>query len=169
MKLLPTCQRVAAIVGGLITAAPIAMATEPAQTKAAPTVPPTFTVASSLTAAPSSGITSRDNLASLRADLSLPHSAAPPVSSSLPFGGRPNGALPGTTAASIADTPTTAEQSLAGIVNISWPRPPLVAVMENSQHQGMPIVHLWENSRVLSTIRLNRHGIPGIYVVRKLP
>lgn len=37
------------------------------------------------------------------------------------------------------------------------------------QHQGLPVVRLFENHAALVSLGLNQHGKPGIWLIQKLP
>jgi len=53
-------------------------------------------------------------------------------------------------------------------VKLSWATPRVEALARNFHRQGLPIVHLWENSQSLVTLGLNRKGVPGLYVLQKM-
>lgn len=93
--------------------------------------------------------------------------AAPPAPSLTPFAGRPNGALPITGANSTTESAAAPGPNLASSVKITWSRPPMEAIAEKARHEGVPIVHLWENSHALLHVGVNRRGVPGIYLVQK--
>jgi len=53
---------------------------------------------------------------------------------------------------------------------IRWQSTPeLVRQVRDIRRRGLPILHLWQSSRALVAIGLNKHGVPGIYITQRVP
>jgi hypothetical protein len=62
------------------------------------------------------------------------------------------------------------ESRLAQTLAIRWQTTPeWVRTVRSYRRAGLPLVHLWESTDALVAIGVNRHGVPGIYLTRKLP
>jgi transposase len=53
---------------------------------------------------------------------------------------------------------------------IRWQSTPeIVRQVRDIRRRGLPIVHLWQSTRALVAIGLNKHGVPGIYITQRVP
>lgn len=53
---------------------------------------------------------------------------------------------------------------------IHWQTTPeLVRQVRELRRRGLPIVHLWQSTRAMVAIGLNKHGVPGIYITQRVP